>query len=308
MRISRREFIRTGAAFTASTLLGARVLPASAVQQRKGPSTPDLIVVKGTDYYQSTLKAVELLGGIQRFVPKGSTVGLLVNSRFGKPGSYVKPEITLAVLSLCFSAGAKGVYSLEGLSESYWERSDRTRKLNEMIRSLREPRDHVAAEIKGGKAVKKVEIVPELLECDVFINVPVVKDHEGTRFTCTMKNMMGATSHSTNGYFHRGSNSGGYYSDVDFLSQCIADLNLLRRPTLSVVDATEFLTTNGPSGPGNIAKRHSVVAASSGVAADAYCTSFLGLNPRDIAMIRKAREHGLGETDPAKLEVKEIML
>jgi len=39
--------------------------------------------VEGPDYFNSTLKAVDLLGGMGRFVKPGSTVGLLANSPLG---------------------------------------------------------------------------------------------------------------------------------------------------------------------------------------------------------------------------------
>ena len=60
--------------------------------------------------------------------------------------------------------------------------------------------------------------------------------------------MMGTTAYSTNHFFHFGSGSSGYYDDVEFLSQCIADVNLVRAPDLSIFDGTEVITTNGPSG------------------------------------------------------------
>ena len=50
--------------------------------------------------------------------------------------------------------------------------------------------------------------------------------------------MMGLFPFSTNGLFHLGK--------MSHLSQCIADLNLVRQPDLCISDATEFLTGNGP--------------------------------------------------------------
>lgn len=60
----------------------------------------------------------------------------------------------------------------------------------------------------------------------------------GVRFAGTLKNMMGLFPFSTNGLFHLGK--------MSHLSQCIADLNLVRQPDLCISDATEFLTGNGP--------------------------------------------------------------
>jgi uncharacterized protein (DUF362 family) len=143
----------------------------------------------------------------------------------------------------------------------------------------------------------------------VFINVPIVKNHEGTQVTANLKNMMGACSGSTNRYFHKGSGKGGllsFYSDTEFLSQCIADVNLIRQPNLCIVDATEFVTNNGPAGPGELKKAHKVVAGTNCVSVDAYCATLLGFNPVDVLMIRYASELGIGEIDLKKLAVKEI--
>jgi uncharacterized protein (DUF362 family) len=245
---------------------------------------------------------------MKQFVPRGSKVGLLVNSKFDRRGTYVKPEIALAVIAMCHEAGAKEIVSLEDASGSYWGRASKTEYLDDLVESLREP-EHIEVTVDGGVALKEADIARELLECDVFINVPVVKDHEGTRFTCTLKNLMGATTSSTNRFFHKGSGVGsGYYGDVDFLSQCIADVALLKKPDLCIVDATEFITTNGPYGPGKISRPQKVLASSDGVALDSYCARFVGLTGEDILMVRKAHEHGLGEIDVGQLAVKEVQI
>jgi hypothetical protein len=54
----------------------------------------DIAAVKGDDYFKNTIKAVEILGGMSKFVSKQSKVGLLINSPWEHPGSYVRPEIT----------------------------------------------------------------------------------------------------------------------------------------------------------------------------------------------------------------------
>jgi uncharacterized protein (DUF362 family) len=90
------------------------------------------------------------------------------------------------------------------------------------------------------------------------------------------------------------------------MDQCIADLNTIIKPDLCIVDATEFITTNGPFGPGKIHKPKKVVAGTDRVAIDAYCSTLWGLNPRDIFMIRYAHEHDLGEIDLNKVSIKEI--
>jgi len=126
-----------------------------------------------------------------------------------------------------------------------WRRDKLSGKYRDEVKSIRYiGGNHKRVSITNGRHLKEAEVAKELLECDVFINMPIAKDHTGVRFTGTMKNMMGASPYSTNGYFHHGSGASGYYDDVEFLSQCIADLNLVRQPDLCLFDGTEVITTN----------------------------------------------------------------
>ena len=109
---------------------------------------------------------------------------------------------------------------------------------------------------------------------------------------------MGLFPFSTNGLFHLGK--------MSHLSQCIADLNLVRQPDLCISDATEFITENGPWGPGPLKRHDTVLAALNRVSLDAFCSRLLGHHPKDILMIRKAAAHGLGEADLEKLQVVEV--
>ena len=115
--------------------------------------------------------------------------------------------------------------------------------------------------------------------------------------------MMGALPHSTCMFFHKGTGGKGWYDDLDHLNQCIADLNLIRKPDLVIADATEFITTNGPYGPGEMAKPLQVVAGTDRVLVDAYCCTLLGLKPEKVETIRRAAEHKLGQADLKKATI-----
>jgi uncharacterized protein (DUF362 family) len=112
--------------------------------------------------------------------------------------------------------------------------------------------------------------------------------------------MMGAASNRTNLSFHLP------FDNVTKLSQRIADLNLIRKPDLCIADATEFISTKGPWGPGDILKPKTVVTGTDPVAMDAYCCRFLGLDAKDIEMIQFAHKHGLGEYDSSKMIILEV--
>jgi uncharacterized protein (DUF362 family) len=145
----------------------------------------------------------------------------------------------------------------------------------------------------------------EVFGNDCLINLPITKDHAGNKFTGVMKNLMGLNFPEINRTFH----SGDFKTkpdDIDRLDQCIADLNLAFAPTLCVVDATEFITTNGPFGPGELASPRKIIAGVDRIAVDSYCASLRNLRAEDILMIRKGYEHGLGEIDLKRVKIREI--
>jgi uncharacterized protein (DUF362 family) len=226
-----------------------------------------------------------------------------------KPGSFTSPAVALAAVKLCADAGAREIVQIIDLPDGYWGRTPRSADHAKEL-ALVKPNsgEWVEVDIPKGRALKRAEVNKALLDCDVFINLPISKNHEGTGFSGCLKNMMGACSGKTNRFFHKGSGAAGEYTDVAFLSQCIADVNLVRKPDLCICDSTEFLLTNGPAGPGEIRKARKVVAGTDAVAVDAYGSTLLGLRPAQVLMIVMASQHGLGQIDWAKLAVQDVKI
>ncbi len=314
-KINRRSFIKKSVTIGATSLVSGTVLPQFidkssifAVENEK----IDIAAVKGEDYFNNTVKAVDLLGGMNNFVSKGSVVGILVNSPWKNPGSYTIPEVVLAVIKMCYNAGAKEIISIENVSSGYWDRSELSKKFEDEIKSIKPAgKNHIKFEIPKGKSLKEAHIEKALLECDVFINIPKTKDHAGTRFTGCLKNLMGATAYNPTNHFIHFSNTGkdwkdGGYKDVELLSQNIADLGLVRKPDLCITDATEIILTNGPAGPGKMAKPQYIVAGIDPVSVDSYCAKFLNLTGTTVLMLKKAFEHGIGDNDLTKLKIREV--
>lgn len=305
--ISRRSFIK------GSTVLGASILGGSfAGWMQKfafAEGNVDIAAVKGADYFKNTIKAVELLGGMGKFVSKQAKVGLLINSPWDHPGTYVNPAVALAVIQMCRDAGAKEIGVFKSLGDSYWRRSALSAKFRDEVKGIRSwEGNYTEVSVPRGRSLKKAEIAKGLLDCDVFINIPIAKDHDGIHFTGSAKNMMGAISSGACRFFHFGNGAGGYYDDVEFLSQCIADLNLVRKPDLCVVDGTEMAATNGPFGPGKLIRPQKVFAGVDPVAVDVYGANLLGVKGEEIRTTRMAHENGLGEIRLARLRIQEATL
>jgi len=307
LKTDRRTFIKGSLTFGAAALLGPDRL--SGLLGKDAGGAADLAVVKGTDYLANTRRAVDLLGGMSKFVPKGGRVGLLVNAPqwWKLPGSHAHTDIVLAVIRMCREADAKDIIWLFEPSSDIWDRSPQSRKFGDDIKSLKPfSRNFVDKDVKGS-ALKKARVIKELFECETTINISVAKDHAGTRFSCCLKNAMGALTEPTLRFFHFGSGrSKGDYGDVDFLSQCIADVNLLRKPDLCLADATVVLGTNGPAGPGELVRPQKIVAGRDAVAVDTFGAGLLGRTASEIVMLKKAADHGLGTTDLSRLIIKEV--
>jgi len=309
---TRRWFLKAGAAAGASAGLGAsafagllRPSPAAAAE------SPDLVAATGPDPFKTATAAVERLGGMSRFVGRGSTVAINANTSFKLPGSNVDPVTLLAVMSMCLAAGAREVWLIKGGTPEYWARTPRSKELADVIAGVQASKgDFRVVEVDGGVALSEAHVDGLVLDSDVLLNVSMVKNHTGTNFTGALKNFMGCCPHQpTNSFCHFGSatpSRDGFYSNVGHLSQCIADLNLIRRPDLCIVDATEYLITNGPAGPGELRRSDTVVAATDPVAIDAYATRFVDRTPAQVNMIGMAAKHGLGEPDLDTLRIEEV--
>jgi len=271
---------------------------------------PDIVVVKGADAFADTIKALEALGGMKRFDTQGRRVGLLINAppHWRLEGSHTRMEVALAVAKMCLDAGAKEIVALPVLGPKFWTGSPLCETHANVIKAIKECSGKtVETKITKGVRLKSGKVRPELLDVDVLVNIPIAKHHVGTLFSGNLKNMMGGLDHETNAFFHAGSGKTGY-EDVDFLSQCIADLNTLRRQDLCVVDATVVLGSNGPAGPGDLLKLQKIVAGTDPVAVDAYCVTLHSRKPNQVVMLAKTAAAGVGRADFEKLSVREIAI
>jgi uncharacterized protein (DUF362 family) len=300
--ITRRRFIaRTAAAGASVTLggglFGGLVPPLGANEGR----AVGLAAATGPDGFANTLAAVEAVGGMARFVPKGARVLVNANTAFKHRGSIVSPDVLLAVLDLCAEAGAAEVRLVKKVPENYWARSERAAAHQHIIDGAAvSEREFEVVPIPAGVALREAHVDRRLLAADVVLNVAIAKHHRGCDYSGALKNAMGPCAHRpTCRFFHVGANPGTneWYPNPRHLAQCIADVQLVRRPDLCVLDAGEVLTSNGPAGPGELADRQVVVASADPVAIDAYGVRFLGLEPAAVPMIGMAAAHGVGSDD-----------
>jgi len=152
--------------------------------------------------------------------------------------------------------------------------------------------------IPGGVVLKSAKVHEALLESDVFINVPVLKDHDSTRMTCCLKNMMGVVW--DRGYWH--SNN---------LNQCIADYALFeKKPALNVIDCYNVMVQHGPQGVSkeDVIQMKSQIITTDWVAGDTAAAKMMNLAPERIEYLPIAYKMGLGNMKLETLNIKRIKM
>jgi uncharacterized protein (DUF362 family) len=304
--INRRQFIKKSTAIGVSSVLGNTFMQDIALSN----SSIDIAVVKGPDYLTNAKKALELLGGMQRFVPKGSKVALLPNPQSNNPGTHTKPEIVRAAIQMCKECGAKKIACIGWLSLRYWQNTGIKKVIDSegadlVITNLRNESLFRKVAVPKGKILKEAHIMETFYNYDLLINMNIIKEHSGNNFSGALKNLMGLNSPASDQTFHK-RHWTLVRDDIEHLDQCIADLNTIIHPDLCLIDATEFITTNGPNGPGKLLKPQKVIAGTDRVAIETYCAQLFGYNPKDIIAINKAFEHGIGEMDLNKVNIMEV--
>jgi len=270
------------------------------------PPKPDLVVTRGGEPEALVRRAIAALGGMEKFVRNGANVivkpNICVASQPYEYAATTNPWVVGALVKMCLEAGAGSVkvmdYPFSGTQPNAYKISGIREQVEaaggEMAYML--SYRYVVTQNPSAKILKTTDVYEDILKADVLINVPIAKHHSSSRLTLGMKNLMGVIQ-----------NRGALHVN---LGQCIADLNALIKPQLTVVDAVRILTANGPTG-GNLAdvrKLDTVIASPDVVAADSYAASLFGMSPEDLEYIVIGTEMGLGRSDLQNMNVQVIQL
>ncbi|MDO8302097.1 MAG: DUF362 domain-containing protein, partial [Sedimentisphaerales bacterium] len=92
-----------------------------------------------------------------------------------------------------------------------------------------------------------------------------------------------------------------FHQDINTI---IAELATMVRPTLVILDGTEVMMTNGPTGGSitDLRRANTLIASCDQVAADAFGCTLLNLQPADLLYLAKAQALGIGTADYQSLK------
>jgi len=158
-----------------------------------------------------------------------------------------------------------------------------------------------------------------LADADHLINVPMLKNHEVTaaEFTCCLKSFIGVCHPEDR--WQRGPDA----LHTKNIGEKIAELNLCKKPTINIVDATTIMVNGGPGG----ISRNSmwvdsdlILASKDRVACDSVALAvlkyygaekkvdkpYIGKSVWDNVQIYYAAEIGIGQADPAHITIEDV--
>ncbi len=267
---------------------------------------PAISIVHGSDRRQSVTRALEALGGIERFIKRGDRVVLKPNIAFASPPSLsatTHPDLVSQVTRLCYQAGASKVtvtdnpindpascFALTGIERAV--RSEGGRVLlphQSYFRSFSLP---------GGRLIRQWPVLFEpFRQADRLIGLAPVKDHHRSGASMTMKNWYGLLGGARN-LFHQD------------IHNIIKELAMMIKPTLVILDGTTTMVSNGPTGGSlsDVKPTDTMIVSTDQVAADAYGATLLGKKPTDLSHILKAAAAGAGTADYRSLNPIELSL
>jgi len=301
-KMSRKEFMKL-------MLLGAATLPFFKFFSNSAEaSTPnfngrpkraveglyDLVVAKGEDPYSITLKAVESIGGMEKFVKNNDVVVVKPNigwDRSPEQAGNTNPQVVAALIDMAFKAGAKKVKVFDATCNDA-----RRCYTNSGIGAI--AKEHgadvffvedwnvVKANFPYESPMEGWPILRDAIECDTFINVPILKNHGLTTLTLSMKNLMGVCA-GRRGPMH------------DNIGRKLVDLTDFINPELTVIDAYRVLLRNGPTGGDleDVATMKTVIVSTDPTLADTYACGLVDVAPESVQYIEVAMNRGFGKYD-----------
>jgi uncharacterized protein (DUF362 family) len=317
-QVSRREFMlrsaKAGAAIAAAGALSYALYdktgPAAHKETQTLATVPDfsvspiqdktMSIVTGTDRRGTVNKAIDLLGGIERFIKPGDRVLIKPNVGFAKApslGATTHPELIAEVIKLCKAAKAHEVLITDNPisdPESCFTLSGIGKAASGAGAKVMLPKDSYFKPftLNDATLIKNWPILYEPLKgINKVIGIAPIKDHARSIASMSMKNWYGLLGGRRN-IFHQ---------DINTI---IVELAMMVRPTLVILDGTEVMMTNGPTGGSitDLRRANTLIASCDQVAADAFGCTLLNLQPADVAYLSKAQALGLGTADYLSLK------
>jgi uncharacterized protein (DUF362 family) len=263
-----------------------------------------LAVAHGAERQRTIEAVVRALGGMQAFVRPGDHVLIKVNAAFATPpmlGAATHPDALSRLVTLCMQAGAAEVrvtdnpindpsscFALSGIGPAAHAVGAR------LILPAAERFETYS--VPHGRLIRQWPVLTQPLRwADKLIGLSPLKDHHRSGASMTLKNWYGLLGGRRN-IFHQQ------------IHEIILELARMVKPTLVILDGTQSMVRNGPTGGSleDLKPTHTVIAGTDAVAVDALGASLLNKTAGQLPHLVMAEKAGLGTTDYRSLNPVEV--
>jgi len=237
-------------------------------------------------------RALELLGGMSRFVQPGQRVLIKPNLLLPSPPEraiVTHPAVLRAVVRQVQAAGGQALIAdnpvVLPVSHRLWEiayeragwaavAAETGARLNTSIVPEQHPHP-------GGHLLHAVDTSSFLAEADVVISLPKLKSHNFMRFTGAVKNLFGVVPGTVKFGYHLKLQTAERFADM------LLDLASFVRPALTVMDGVVGMDGHGPSA-GDPFAAGVILASTDPVALDVAALGVVGHEPLGVPTVAAA--------------------
>jgi uncharacterized protein (DUF362 family)/NAD-dependent dihydropyrimidine dehydrogenase PreA subunit len=251
---------------------------------------------------RAVFKCINALGGVSSIITPGDRVLIkpnMLQAKSPEDAITTHPVLVEAVVNMVKDAGAIPMIGdspggpARGM-ESFWN-----------VTGFFDVSERTSAELVNFEKTGSYQrtrngydyrIAKRVVDSDIIINLPKIKTHGLTIFTCAVKNMYGVVPGLIKTEYHKRAPNPSKFAEH------VVDIYALSKPHLNIIDGVVGMDGTGPSA-GNPKKMGMILASKDGVAVDVLLCDILGKDPVKVPINRIAIEQGLGEGDLNKIEV-----
>ncbi len=244
-------------------------------------------------------KALQLIGGIEDIIKPGDRVLLKPNVVYEvKPntGAVTRVEVVRSLADMIRDMGARPFIAESAAHGTDTEKAyastgyQKLRADGYEVVDLKRTKP-IEIEVPGGDLFPTFKTFEPVVQADVIVSLPVLKTHDQTEATLSLKNLKGLIHDQHKRRMHEL----GIFRGV-------ADLLHAFKPSLAVVDGTIGAEGMGPI-LGLPVEMGLILAGKDLVAVDAVGSRIMGFDASEVGTTVAAAERGLGQMEDSQIEV-----
>ncbi len=251
---------------------------------------------------QAVDKAVELIGGYEKYIKPGMKVFIKPNlMRKSDPelSAVTHPSVIRAIAKRASELGAfvvvgdspGGAYNRNVLAAVY-RAAGLEAVAEETGAALNYDCGERDIEMPGGKYLKSLRVISPILDADLVINVCKLKSHAMAVYSGAVKNLYGVIPGLLKAELHF------RFQTIEEFSEMVVDICDYFRPGLNIIDGIVGMEGQGP-GSGEPRRVGALIASACPYSADLVATELVGYRMEEIPMLNAAFKRGLfdGKTE-----------